>query len=121
MNERELGRVEYADIMIEDHGIMTFAIGFDFGGSHQAFANYALDTWDEEKKRRVGTAFGCDVILRLMKVFRVDRFSEIVGKVAYVIRDDGVNPMIRGIEATPFDGGQKLMIKEVGEEWELPK
>lgn len=64
----------------EDHGILTLTVGLDYGGSCQHFGGYALDQWNESLKRRVGTAYGTEWIIRLLKTLEVESLQTLVGK-----------------------------------------
>jgi hypothetical protein len=115
---KQLGCITSADIEIDDHGILTFALMFDFGGSGQGFAGYALDAWSERDNRRIGTAAGCDLIRQLMTCFRVRRFCDIKGRSAYALRDStGHNDLIIGVEMPPFDGGGRFTIHDWRARW----
>jgi len=116
---RELGRVERAELFVEDHGILTFYLHLTFGGSGQGFGGVALDTWDDAKKRRVGTAGGCDLVLRLLDLFKVDRLERCVGRAVYALREAPYG-QIMGLELPAFDGGGKLLLDDWRREW-FPK
>lgn len=110
----ELGKVTSAEILIEDHGCLTFTILFDFGGSGQCFGGIALDTWDAEKNRRVGTAGGADLLLRVMRLFGVEKWSQIKGRVAEVSRTNG---LIDRVRMPRFEGGNELSLSDWRNEW----
>lgn len=112
--ERLLGKVDSTFLGVEDHGIMSFMIRFDFGTIHQGFGNYALDNWIEEKKKRIGTASGMDAIMQILKVFNVDSWEKIRGKICWVEKENG---MIVAIEAPEFEGGHGFSIKDWQKEW----
>lgn len=115
---RELGKVESADVFIEDHGILTFYIILDFGGSGQGFGGYCLDNYSKEKKRRIGSAAGGDLYLQILNFFAVDRWSDIVGRTVYALRNNPMGDII-GLEIPKFDknGGKKFFIKDWQDEW----
>jgi hypothetical protein len=117
--EKKLGKIKSAELFIEDHGILTFFLHFDFGGSGQGFGGYTLDAWDKNKDRRIGTVFGMDLILKLLQTFDVDRLEQIVGRTCFALYDVPYrwNDAIRGIETPKFDGGKKFIISEHVEEW----
>ena len=73
-------RIESTSLGIEDHGILSFFLHLEFDGSGQGFGGYALDTFDKEKKRRVGHAFGTDCILRILEVLKVHNWEDLRGK-----------------------------------------
>jgi len=117
--EKKLGKIKSAEFFIEDHGILTFFLTFDFGGSCQGFGGYTLDSWDKKKDRRVGTAFGMDLILKLLNTFGVDRLDRIVGRTCFALYEQPYrwNDTIKGIETPKFDGGKQFVIDEHVEEW----
>lgn len=116
MTTKEIGRVTGVRLGVEDHGILTLDVAFDFGGSGQSFGGIALDTWDPVKRRRVGTAAGNDYILRVLGVFGVGELAAIRGRVMYVIRDGERGPIV-GLESPPFDGSRRFMVDEWRAEW----
>lgn len=77
----------------EDHGIFTYLIHFDFGGSGQGGGGYTLDEakHDEDSKflGRVGTAFGMQQIIGLLDCLEVDSWEELKGKPVRVEADHG--------------------------------
>lgn len=64
----------------EDHGIFTFMISLDYGGSGQGAGGYALDGWDEKTKSRKGWKFGIDFISRILAVVGVETWESLPGK-----------------------------------------
>ena len=115
-DERQLGKIDDVELSIEDHGILTLHVGFDFGGMHQGFGGYCMDTYNEETKHREGHACGTDFILRLLKTFGVSKLEDIEGKPAYALREKG-NQKIIGIETPEFDGSNKFLIEDWRKRW----
>jgi len=104
--EKELGKVSYTKLGFEDHGILTFVIGFDFGGHGQGFGTYCLDTFKNQnvcelgKRELIFKAAAIEGIKRVLKAFGVNLWEELVGKTAWVERNkDGY---ISTIEAPDF-------------------
>jgi hypothetical protein len=90
---RELGMLTKAILGYEDHGILTFYLHFDFGGSAQAFGGYAL-----------GDKF-TDVVLRgILGAVGVDDWGKLPGNEMWVIRNGGggCSNKIIGIEAPAY-------------------
>lgn len=113
---KESGIIESADIFIEDHGLLTWMIYFDFGGAMQGFGGTVLDTFSTKDNRRVGTAAGCDLILQLLNLFGVRSISDIKGREAIAIkRDSGYGAPIIGI-AMP-DSEKTFFVEEWREMW----
>lgn len=65
---------------LEDHGIMTCTLFLEFANGGCGYGGYALDTYDEVKKMRVGTAAGLDAIMQLMKTLEVEKWEDLKGK-----------------------------------------
>jgi hypothetical protein len=95
----EIINAQIEDTMLgnEDHGILTFYLFLKFDGSGQGFGGYALSTYDKEKKRRVGHAFGTDCILQILDVLKARKWEELRGKYVRVKRDAGWSGKIRAI------------------------
>lgn len=64
----------------EGHNIMTFMLTFEMEGCGQGYGGYALDKWDEAKKRRIGSAIGTEVIMRILKTIGVDEWERLKGQ-----------------------------------------
>ena len=67
----------------EDHGIMTFWLHLDFGGTGQGYGGYGLDAplkRDGKFIRRIGTAFGLEAIMRVLAVVGVHKWEDLKGK-----------------------------------------
>lgn len=69
----------------EDHGILTFSIGLDYGDSgHQGAGLYALDEVEKDAKgkfvRRNGSAAGMQLIAELMRVVGVSKWEDLKGE-----------------------------------------
>lgn len=65
---------------IEDHGIMTAMIGLSGEGWDVGFGGFALDQWDEAQKRRVGTDYGLEFVMRVLHVVGVDSWEKLKGQ-----------------------------------------
>ena len=91
MREREIKNAKISSTMLgwEDHGIFTFSIGMDYGGSGQGFGQFTLDEpikKNGEFMGRVGTAAGMDAIMKVLKVVGVEKWEALKGQ---VVRVDG--------------------------------
>ena len=56
--EKKLAKITKAHLEIQERGILNFWIFVDYeeDGFSQGVGGIALDTWDEVKRKRVGTA-----------------------------------------------------------------
>lgn len=98
-NIKHLGEIKNAiidnvSLGIEDHGILTMHISVKYDGGGQGFGGYALDSYDREKKRRVGTAYGAEFILRIIDTLKVYDIFKLKGT---PIRVDACDNKIYGI------------------------
>ena len=95
---------------IEDHGIFSFYLYLDYGGSSQGAGGYSLDTpiRDNEGKFlcRRGTAAGMELIARILQLVGVEKWEDLKGKsirveigesgtikaIGHIIKDDWFCP-----------------------------
>lgn len=89
MSETGNARIGGTFLGREDHGILTAYVTLEGGGWGQGFGGYALDTWSEKAKRRVGTAFGLDFIDGVLRVVGVESWEALTGKYVRYRRDSG--------------------------------
>lgn len=87
MNKSEVVNAKIDGTMLgyEDHGILSFSIGLDYGnGGHQGAGGYCLDTPVKDEKGkflgRVGTAAGMEMVARLMRVVGVSKWEDLKGQ-----------------------------------------
>lgn len=75
---------------IEDHGIMSFYLYLDYGGSGQGAGGWSLDTpvkIGNTFLRRVGTAEGLSLIMKILDVVGVGKWEDLKGKHIRVKQD----------------------------------
>jgi hypothetical protein len=117
---RELGRIESIFFGRSDRAVMTLSVGLDFGGSCQSFCGMALDIYDKEADKRIGTAAGMDLYMRLLDFFDVDELHKAKGMTAYALRVDTTwHSQIIGLERVRFEGGAKFMLSDWVKAWGL--
>lgn len=97
--KEKLAKITSASLEIQDRGILTFWIHVDYEeGCSQGVGGLTLDDYCKHKEVRVGSAAGCEVIRRLLLSLGVNDFSQMKGKVVWVIGDgDGLMFTPRGI------------------------
>ena len=112
---KSLARVRNAHLEIQERGILNFWINVDYEefGS-QCVGGICLDNYDKDLERRVGTAYGCEMIRQLLLVMEVNDFSEMKGKMIYVLHEGGgFNIKPKGIERLALDGGKSVVFDDV--------
>lgn len=114
---KQLARVEDCYMEIEDHGILTCWLSLHKEeGFHQSFGGCSLDGYDENLKRRIGSASGMDWVLRLLQIFSVSRLEEIKGKMCYALYEND-SELIKGIKTLDIDGGHEFLISDWRKQW----
>ena len=116
---KALARISSASLDIQDRGILTFYIHVDYeDGMSQGIGGYALDEYNEELGRRVGTAYGCEVIRQLLVVLNVNNFSEMVGKDIWVLTEGtGLNVKPLGVQTLRADGSKSVIFNDILEQF----
>ncbi len=95
-----------------DRGIMAFRIEVEYEDVGCQVIGKVLDTYVAEG-RRIGTESGCEMIRRLLLLFRVNDFSEMKGKNVWVFVDDSGSINSRkplGFQSLAVDGKVKELI-----------
>lgn len=102
---KQLAKITSASLEIQDRGILNFWIHVDYeDGGGQGVGGIVLDQWNESRNERVGTAYGCEVIRRLLLLLKVNDFSEMKGKMIWVLGEgDGLSFRPKGIQALNVD------------------
>jgi hypothetical protein len=72
--EVENAKIDYTNLGVAhtDHGILSFVIGLDFGGSGQGFGQIILDDYSEVLKTRIPTTLASSLLLGIDKLFGTD-------------------------------------------------
>lgn len=119
---KQLAKIKSAKLEIQERGVLNFWILVDYeSGGSQGIGGLALDTYDTDKKKRVGTAYGCEVIRRLLLALGVDDFSEMKGQIIWVLGEgDGFSFKPKGIKQLDINGGgDAVVFAEIAAEFEL--
>lgn len=100
----------------EDHGILTAYLHLKFSGTEQGFGGYSMDAPHPSAKkdysfRRIGTAFGCDFIIRVLKVVGVEKWEELKGKYVRADHDWGKIYRIGNIITDEWFDPQELALE----------
>ena len=112
----EIAKVESTSLGYEDHGILTCWLHLKYGTGVQGAGGYALDEYDEAAERRVGTAYGCEFIVRLMRACGVDEWSKVKGRTVYAVRDgEGFGARVIGIAPLPTEKGEEFLFDSLKE------
>ncbi|MDR0905797.1 MAG: hypothetical protein LBN00_06450 [Oscillospiraceae bacterium] len=75
----ENGKITSTMLGIEDHGILSAYLTITFASGGCSFGGYSLDSWSAGEKRRVGTAFGTECIIRILDTVGVEKWEDLKG------------------------------------------
>ena len=117
--EKKLAKIRKASLEIQERGILTFWLHVDYeDGCSQGVGGIALDDWNENKRAREGCAFGCEMIRQVLLCLGVDDFSQMKGKMIWVLGEGGgLGFTPRGIQALRVDNIEQPTVvwKDVAE------
>lgn len=104
---KKLAKITKASLEIQERGILNFWIFVDYeDGGSQGIGGIALDTYNDELKTRVGTAYGCEMIRRLLLELRVNDFSAMVEQTIWVLgKGEGFSFSPTGIQGLKNNRG----------------
>lgn len=78
---------------IEDHGIMTFSMMMDMGGTGQGFGGYSLDG----RAGEVGHSKSIQCIRKILETVGVMKWEDLNGKLVRIRKDSEWNGPIKAI------------------------
>lgn len=79
MKTTKNAKIQSTQLGYEDHGILTFQINVDYGGTAQGFGGYAIGGLKIEK-----------VIGGILKTVGVENWEHLIGKPVRVVIDNGI-------------------------------
>ena len=119
---KQLAKISKASLEMQKHGILNFWIRVNYEeGFSQGVGGICLDTYSKEKKRRIGTACGCEMIRQLLVELKVNDFYEMKGRYIWVLGEgEGLSFTPTGIQALKGDGGsdEGIVFAEIVSEFE---
>lgn len=105
----------------QDHGIFTADVQLEWDGGGVSVGGYSLDTPEKDAAGkhlgRVGTAFGLDQVMQIVKIVGVENWESLKGKQVYVLfaPDGGWGSTAAGL--ANLSSGKALILKEHSEAW----
>jgi len=113
----QIMRVSYTRLGYEDHGIFTASLGVEGDGIGTSVGGFVLDRPEKDSNGkflgRVGTEYGHDYIIQILKTVGVESWENLVGKdiiVLYPYDDSGWGSMNIGFAS--LDGNRVFLPKE---------
>jgi len=120
---KQLAKISKAGLEIQERGILNFWINVDYEeGLSQGIGGISLDQYDKEKEDRRGTAYGCEMIRRILLELCVNDFSEMKGKRVWIYGEGagfGFEP--KGISSLKTDNpkSKPVIFSEIAAEFGL--
>lgn len=107
-------RIRSTELGLIANGMMSCFLHLEWPGGGVGFGGTRMDTWDKTIDDSVGTQYGCDLIIHILKVVGVEKWEDLPGKHVR-LEDRGLGRTVRKIghllEDKWFD------IEEFSEEW----
>jgi len=117
----KLAKITSARLDIQERGILNFWMHVNYeDGLSQGIGGIALDKFDKEKDCRVGTAYGCEMIRRVLIEMSVNDFSEMIGKHIWVHGEgESFNFSPKGIQALSVDNkdSEAVIFNDIAKEF----
>ena len=96
--EKHLALVESANLEFLGRRILNVNAYVRYEeGFNQNVLNLVLDTWSEEKGKRVGTAEGMNFLIALLDFFGVNNLTEVKDQYVYVLTESGKSVLSRKV------------------------
>ena len=115
--EKHLALVESANLEFLDRRILNVNAYVRYEeGFNQNILNIMLDTWSEEKRKRVGTAEGMTFLIALLNFFGVNNLTEVKDQYIYVLTESGksvLNRKVLGLEHLSTNPNRRCGIKKI--------
>jgi len=117
--KEKLARVTKARTEWKDRYTFNFNIFVDYEDfGSQMIGGIGLDNYSEKHERRIGTAYGCEMLMQVLQVLDVNDLHEAEGKIIYVLGEgDGLSFRPKGIKQLTLDGGKSVIFADVAEEF----
>ena len=110
---KKLAKVKDAGTeMIKGH-VLSFIITVEYedGSGERYVGAMHLEKKKKKKKKRVGTAYGCEMIRRVLQQFEIDDLSQLKDKIVWVYgTGEGCTFEPDGIGRLKVNGGEKPLI-----------
>jgi len=107
MTEIKNAKITKTTLGHEDHGILTFYIHLDYGGSGQGFGGYALDSpikINGKFSHREGTKYGMVLVKKILDTLKIKRWEDLVGQNIRVKADfSDISAISHFLDDTWFD------------------
>lgn len=105
--ELKIAKIKSTFLGIEDHGIFSFSLSLDYGGSAQGYGTICLGS--EAHPDVDGLTFR--FINRILTACGVDSWEKLPGRTVYAVREPGWSGMVRGLAPLPTERGEGFVFE----------
>lgn len=112
MNSK-LAKITSAGFNFTDRNILILNVFVDYeSGESQNVAGIVLSNYDKTLERHVGSSYGTDLLIRILKEFNADNLEDLKGRKCWVICEEKSPFHIdcKGIKALNVDGGKNEIL-----------
>jgi hypothetical protein len=114
--------IEGTHLGYEDHGIFTAWLTLDYGGGSQGAGMMCLDRPASREadgdRRREGTAYGLDWLIRALETVGVSTWEEVRGKRVYALKPVGREwDLVRGLASIDRPRERLFLFKPHAAAW----
>ena len=82
--KKKLAKIDRAGLSIERE-MLTYWIYVKYEeGGGQRVGGHVLDTYNQDKERREGTQYGCEIIRIILIAFKINDLHELKGRVIWI-------------------------------------
>lgn len=78
-------RIKHVTLSMADHGVLTYGLTLDFGGSGCVYGGIVIGKGYLGAKAFEGYAKGMEALMRIMNVVGVERWEDLTGKYIRVV------------------------------------
>lgn len=122
---KRIAKIESTFLGREDHGIFTFTLQLNYGGSGQGAGMYCLDgpspSWAREvpgrdyvDRERRGSVAGLTMIMAVLDACGVDSWEKLKGRTVYALfADDSWSSPVLGFAPLPTEPGRTMLFKDI--------
>lgn len=108
--EPVIAKIKSTFLGIEDHGIYTFVLHLDYGGSGQGYGTISLGSASHPDT----TGLTFQFLRRILCACGVDSWEKLPGRTVYAVKERGWSGMVRGLAPLPTEQGKGFVFTDDG-------
>lgn len=105
----------------EDHNVFTCHLHTEWPGGGVSVGGFVMDQWDESVRSRVSTAYGMDLIVRIMETVGVQSWEKVAGSKVVVLFEEEISLGTMAVGIANIDTGKAFIFNEHSRNFFPPK